>query len=758
MKEFWGLLVSRFHLLSHLKIVSADLCNMDYMVTTDDKDNRMPHKILFSLLRKAYLAAKKCKNRVRFFASRNKVLSPQTIHALKNRKSPLFFFHSENTQPCTVMGEETCPISTIRTIEDANDVCEHIFRVLGSNGNSIGRRIPWHTDFKTGYSWPLKLYCGVIPTGPNERPTEKKLKSDVKIPYELSRFQHLPTLGKAYWLTGDEKYASEFVEEINDWIENNPYPYGVNWTCPMDIGIRVVNWIWGFYFFKDSPKITDQFLLNFLKSLLTHGKHIEGNLERTSRVTELIKNLLSQQRLNLSTLSPAWGGGTNTNHYLSNIVGLVYLGVMFPEFKGAIKWRDFGIKELINEMENQVYPDGVDYEGSTSYHRLVTELFLSATLLCLYNGIAFPKWYLERLERMIEFVMYYIKPDGTAPQVGDNDDGRLHILANYGNWNRLDHRYLLSIGAALSNRSDFKQAGGEFHEEAFWLLARGGLKEFNELPDQKTPVNSKAFVEGGFYIMRRDKLYMIVDCISNERRSPLGHRHNSLLSFELFAYDKTFIVDPGAYIYTGDPEMRNLFRSTTYHNTVVVDGKEQNRFDKNELFKIAPDAAVRVNRWEVTPEYDILSAEHNGYGRLKYTITHQREILFNKTKGFWVIRDILRGDGYHQYDLYFHFAPLEVEFDKEFPLAIKTKVSGANLAVIPLETKGVSVEVKKGWVSYRYGVKEEAPIVKYSQKGIAPASFCNILCPYVESIEIDKFMHEGRSSQASMEKMIDWQW
>ena len=76
---------------------------------------------------------------------------------------------------------------------------------------------------------------------------------------------------------------------------------------------------------------------------------------------------------------------------------------------------------------------------------------------------------MQRLEKMIEFIMYYTKPSGGAPQIGDNDDGRLHILANYGNWDFLDHRYLLSAGAVLFNRQEFKQVT-ECNEETFWLL------------------------------------------------------------------------------------------------------------------------------------------------------------------------------------------------------------------------------------------------------------------------------------------------
>ena len=278
--------------------------------------------------------------------------------------------------------------------------------------------------------------------------------SDVKVPWELSRCQHFVTLGKAYWYTGNEKYARELISQIESWIKQNPIELGVNWACTMDVAIRAVNWIWGYYFFCNSKTLTKEFKIKFFKNLFLHGRHIINNLEF---------------------------GLIRSNHYLSDIVGLIYLGILFQETKEGKKWLKKGLFALEEEMRFQVHPDGVDFEGSISYHRLVAELFLSATIFCLKNGITFPQWYMDRLEKMIEFVMYYTKPDGTAPQMGDNDDGRLHILANYGNWNRLDHKYLLSIGAGLFKRSDFKAAAGELHEEAFWLLGEEGLNSFDTL-------------------------------------------------------------------------------------------------------------------------------------------------------------------------------------------------------------------------------------------------------------------------------------
>ena len=382
-----------------------------------------------------------------------KAINHQNVNQL-----PPFFFNSNYKKEIVDTIKKRYPTSIIETLTDADEVCDHVFDLLGSGKTKLSGEIDWHLDFKSGFRWnPKGYYLG----------TSKHVTldddSDVKVPWELSRCQHFVTLGKAYWYNKEkkvqnaeskidaERYAREFVSQIDSWTSQNPVEFGVNWACTMDVAIRAVNWIWGYYFFYDSPSLTKEFKTKLFKCLFLHGRHIINNLEF---------------------------GLLNGNHYLSDIAGLIYLGILFKETKEGKKWLEIGLNALKEEMQVQVYPDGVDFEGSISYHRLVTELFLSTTLLCLKNGIIFPEWYMSRMEKMIEFVMYYTKPDGNAPQIGDNDDGRLHILSNYGNWDKLDHRYLLSIGAALFKRQDFKAAAGEFHEEAFWLLGEDGLDAF----------------------------------------------------------------------------------------------------------------------------------------------------------------------------------------------------------------------------------------------------------------------------------------
>ena len=611
------------------------------------------------------------------------------------REAPRFFIDLNQKEDIVRETRSKYPEAFQNTIRDADKVCNHIFDLLGVGETALGEHIEWHRDFKSGWCWKKRFYLKI-----------KKVYfdgSDVKVPWELSRFQHLPTLGKAYWYTGNEKYAREFVSELVDWIDENPVQYGVNWSCTMEVAIRICNWMWGYYFFKDSPAFTEEFHIRFLKSVLEHGRHIYDNLENKEDFT--------------------------SNHYLADIVGLIFLGIMFPEFKEAKQWKEFGIAELVKEIEKQVYEDGVDFEASIPYHRLALELFVYPAILCKLNSIRLPQSFWNRLEKMFEFVLYYTKPDGKAPQIGDNDDGRFFILNNYADWNGRDHRYLLAIGGELFDRDDFRiAAGGEF-EDAVWLMNTTLQPATKEKPSNTSSCQSRAFPDAGIYIMCKDDLYMIIDCGRNGQNGNGGHSHNDTLSFELYSYGESFIVDPGTYVYTSDPQWRNRFRSTAYHNTAVVDDQEQNEIDKYKLFSLRNQSDPKVNRWVNNDEYDFLDAEHYGYHRLKDLVTHRRQITFDKRQGYWIIKDMLIGKGKHKIDWYFHFdSGIELEVFEGLAVEAKDR-SGASLLLRPLETKGLNFSIIDGWVSKSYGVKEQAPILRYSISASVPFSATYLLMP-----------------------------
>ncbi len=598
---------------------------------------------------------------------------------LATREEPGFFVKHDHRSARLSLIRTGYPDAEKLIIASADQVCDHIFDLLGSGPTFLGEQIDWHIDFKTGYRFNSRQYYAYI------RPAAYPGGYDIKVPWELSRCQHFAWLGQAYWFTSDEKYAREFADQVMDWLAQNPPQFGVNWVCTMDVAIRAVNWLWGYYFFKDSTSLTDEFRLAFFKSLLAHGRHIMNNLEWSEKLT--------------------------SNHYLSNIVGLVYLGILLPEFKEAGQWRKFGLQELEKEMFKQVYPDGVNFEASVSYHRLVTELFLSAVLLAQRNGYTFSQPFMERLEKMLEFTMYITKPDGTVPLIGDNDNGRLHRLKVWATPERewLDHRYLLAIGAVLFDRDDFAQAAGEQWEEANWLFGEQALIFKQTVEDKNLPpldLPSRAFSDAGLYIMRPDDWYLVVCAGPNGQNGNGGHAHNDKLSFELYAYGQSWIVDPGMYLYTANYEVRHQFRSTAFHNTLMVNGEEQNRCDAREPFRMTNDAEVSVIRWETDEMIDNLIGQHKGYTRLPHSVTHQREFLLDAKQKSLTIRDHLLLDSeMPQAALFLHFPPEGIVKKSKDDSCLQIRQANSDrLLMIQWKTGSIEqIELCAGEISWGYG-------------------------------------------------------
>jgi len=522
---------------------------------------------------------------------------------------------------------------SLRIIDDAEEICSHTFDLLGSGKVNLRKKINWHCDFKSGYCWDPKTFYLDIEYGKNNG-------VDIKVPWELSRFQHLITLGEAYQLGGNEKYAQEFIDEINDWIEENPLGYGVNWKCTMDVAIRACNWILAYGLFKNSVKITEEFSAKFSKVLFLHGKFIENNLE---------KSFL----------------GLTSNHYLSDIAGLMYLGIFFKNTKQGQRWILFSKKELKKEIQKQVYADGCDFEASTCYHRLVLEILFFSTLFLITNSKNFSggnyknitedifgEKYTEKLYKMFEAVLYLLKPNGKMPQIGDNDNGRLHILKN---GEVLDMRYLLTVGSIFFGEPRFKIKEFGFCEEALWIFGKEGYDIWQKLPENDLEnIKSKNFSDAGWYIIRNNKDYCLISCGPNGQNGNGGHCHNDKLSFELCINGKDVIADSGTYVYTPNPEQRNKFRSTNYHNTVCVDKKEQNNFVGSNLFFIQDNAKSECLRWETSEDIDIFVGKHKGYRNLAHPVMHQREIKFYKKENKMEIKDMFRGDGQHNLEWNFY--------------------------------------------------------------------------------------------------------
>lgn len=474
-------------------------------------------------------------------------------------------------------------------INEADKICNHIFNLLGSGDTQLGKEIKWNQDFKTGFYWENKYYYKI-------KKIDLENDADIKVPWELSRFQYIPTLGQAYWLTSDEKYAEEFKNQIIHWIDENPFEMSVNWTCAMDVAIRACNWIFGMDYFKNSQSIDEEFWTDFNCSLYMHGEFIFNNLEK---------------------------GEVNNNHYISNLVGLIWLGVYFRNLNevNASKWLEFGITELEVEIEKQVYKDGFNYEASSAYHCFVTELLLYTSILCDRNNIKFSDSFNQMIEKMSEVIMNITKCNGLIPQIGDMDSGRFIILTDYGSDEKRDFRYLLGVSGQYFEREDFKYHASNTHA-ALWLF-----DTVNEDIHETNHLKSITYPQGGIHIMRNNQLYLLIRCGEIGTAGRGGHSHNDQLSIELNIDGEDFIVDPGTYVYTSDYMMRNKFRSTSYHSTLQIDNLEQNNFGEN-MFLLENESRAKVLEFGE----HFFSGEHYGFSNKNRIIRHQREISISNQK------------------------------------------------------------------------------------------------------------------------------
>src|SRR3989449_3222912 len=256
----------------------------------------------------------------------------------RSRAKPKFFPGFQDAAVTAQAQRQIFPDETVRLLSHANRIAaEHCWPLLGFGEKCFGKEeILWNRDPLSTFDWPLDYHADIA--------LIRNDGSDARVVWELNRLSHLVTLGRAYADTNDERFSQEFLRQLELWRTQNPVGRGVNWNCAMEVALRAMNLLGAFTFFLRAPQMNRTELSELLRMFDQHGAHIRRNLEYSHIAT--------------------------SNHYLADVTGLLWLGVMLPELEAAREWRDFGLQELLREMDKQILADGADYEVSTGYHRL----------------------------------------------------------------------------------------------------------------------------------------------------------------------------------------------------------------------------------------------------------------------------------------------------------------------------------------------------------------------------------------------------
>lgn len=461
--------------------------------------------------------------------------------------------------------------------------------------------ICWSRDFKSGYSWKLGYLeeHDAIHT-PNG--------ADVKTVWELGRLQFLfqTALGCLCNPDSQNQCIQEFKDIILDFISANPIGIGIQWTSPMDAAIRAMSMLLSYdiYFQLDKSNkiglLDDKFIKVFTSSIYQHGVYIYSNLE---------KDIFNRN---------------NGNHYYSNLVGLLYIS-LYLEGNNKSYWFDYASKEFIYESSRQFFEDGSNIEASTSYHRLMFEMFTFGTAALIRKRADLPKELENKLIRASIFAFITTKKNGNAIQIGDNDSGRFVKSVSYGTFmsnrtaeklyenlngfyalygehdeyfdeNTLNHKETLdyfnglyqlyecfpteiSLSASLicviSNRIPVK-----IHVSLQYLKAKLDNRDkyktiftkeyetlFSYLYSDSSGENDWGYFPGfGLFYYKNQHIDFYLYTGGDGQRKRIGHSHNDILHCELCIDKQDVIYDRGTYVYTAsDCSLTDLFRKSIAH-------------------------------------------------------------------------------------------------------------------------------------------------------------------------------------------------
>ncbi len=610
-------------------------------------------------------------------------LGPAAIHVSADRPpataAPIghqgnFFFAPGTAADRAELLRKHLPDQAEAIVREADEICQHNFRLLGYQNLDYGAEIDWHLDRVHGKRAPLEPWFK-IPF------LDFAVVGDHKVTWELNRHQHLVTLAKAFQLTKDERYIRELITQWRSWTKANPYPLGINWGSTLEVAFRSLSWIWVDQLLANAPAYSE-FRAELLPALAFHGRYIARFLS--------------------TYFSP------NT-HLLGEALAMFFIGTLYPQFPQAASWQGEGWKIVRHEAGRQVRPDGVYFEQSLHYHVYALDFFLYARLLAAQNGIEVPPAYDDVVRRMLD-VVAALAQAGSAEGFGDDDGGRLFNPRR----NRTEHMTdPLALGAVAYDRG----LSAQLTEEAIWLFGERAIAG-TACADKSVRATQESFPDGGLYVLTSFEPYtqtMVIDA-GPQGIGRCGHGHADALSLRLTMKGARWLADSGSGVYiSSDPSERNAFRGTAAHSTMRVDGVDQ--AVPVEPFSWTNIPTTRVESWMTGRTFTYFAASHNGYERLPDPVTHQRSVLRMHDggggRGIWLVRDVAFGAAEHDLELNWHFADDLVVREagaSEF-LALRPGAETCGLRLIIPDRTEWNGSIVQGRISPAYGRFETAPVL-----------------------------------------------
>jgi hypothetical protein len=554
----------------------------------------------------------------------------------------------------------------------------------------------WWVDPVTGVRAPDGVYAFSID---HRSPAEVGVIKNV---WEPSRHHQLTILAAAYRLTGDDRFAERTAALLRGWWATNPFLSGVHWTSGIELGIRLISWVWVRRLLDGWPNAS---------GLFEHDTHA---LQQIHHHQDYLVHLLSS-------------GSSANNHVIAEAAGLAVAALAFPWFDESDRWRRKGLDVVVRQLERQTDADGLNRELASEYHGLVLELGLAVAAELELAGHPVPDALSAVLVRMFDALAAVVDAHLEPPRQGDGDGGSgwLFDAPSRNRW-----ATLLVVGAEVTGPLPWWPRRPAPGVGASLLAAALPAALTSDRP--RPASRPSFFAEAGMTLLRGTagdrEVWCRLDAGPHGYLSIAAHAHADALAVELRVDGVDLLADPGTYCYTGDDEARRYFRSTVGHNTLELGGRDQSlsggpfmwtRHAQTELISLADDGELAV--W---------TAEHDGYGDLNPSTLHRRTVRLSRPDASLEVVDELTTAGPVPARLAWHIGPL-VEVELEGSTARCRWAGGAATLHLPPElawrARRGEVAPTLGWYSPGFGVRVPATTLVGTGTARAGTSWTTVL-------------------------------
>lgn len=550
------------------------------------------------------------------------------------QNTPKFFFESKEH-----LSFEKDKNDALKTTYEKIKQGEYTF--FSKRSFALGKSYDWITNPETQHKYNLEHWSQIQDLS--------KEAGDIKFVWEKARFSFLYDIIR-YDYHFEEDCAALVFDEIDSFIQKNPINLGPNYKCSQEISLRVLNWTFALYYYKNSDALTEERFSRIMEFIYWQLHHVYHNIH-FSRIA--VRN----------------------NHAITETLMLFLGGLLFPFLPNTKKWSAKGKKWFEEEIAYQIYKDGTFLQFSMNYHRVAVQLLTWGIRLSEIHSTPFKQIVSERAQKSLEYLRSCQDTiSGKLPNYGANDGALFFKLTN--DDYRVYTSQLNDLSAVLNKTVSVKS------ESQNWY----GLTDLSVQTPAIDTLNS--FEDGGYYVINEEGVKTFIKCGKYKDRPSQSDN----LHLDIWVDGINYLWDTGSYKYNTEKKYSEFFGGVEGHNTLSVDGKNQMQNGMRFIWYYWVKKATGLLK---SSENDFnFEGAIIGFPEAGKNIEHKRVVAKRKNQNFWQVQDTVHGADHKDLSLYWHLNP---EILDKVEITVK-------------DTDGdvITPEIEEKWCSNYYGEIEKS--------------------------------------------------